>query len=143
MLHVLTAALVLLIFLSDIHAEQSITAAQSKFGLRLINPLSVGLKLTNPVANRHNADQVGREDDDSRNRDMNISIKSLKDALRKGVVEVRKDLVGCYKSVAGAKDNYDRMERVLDVLTSHKRSVAVEILCMCGLFSLYGPGPEE
>jgi hypothetical protein len=74
---------------------------------------------------------------------MHISIKGLNDALRKGVTDVRKDLVGCYKTVAGAKDNYDRIERVLDVLVSHKRSVAVGILCMGGLSSLYGRGPEE
>jgi hypothetical protein len=139
----LAAALVLLIFLAGIYAEQAISATRSKFGLGLFNPLTVEMKLTNRVASRYKADQVVRDDDVSESGDKHITIKRLNTALKKGAVDVRKDLLGCYETVARAKNNFERMEHVLDMLVSHKRAIAVGILCTCGLLALYGPGPEK
>jgi hypothetical protein len=140
---VLQIVLVLAIFFIGVYADQTVTATRSKFGLRLFKPVTAGLKLTRTLGYRHQSEQATRANDvKKKKKDLLFSFNGLDVAVKKGVVNVRSDLVGFYRAMATAKDNYERMELILEAITSHKRTVAVGVLCTCGLYTAFATNPE-
>lgn len=81
--------------------------------------------------------------DSHRDLFLNDPMLHIAQFLKDGASDVKKELVSSYKIVAGARNNYERIEKVVDVIVSHKRAVAIGIICGAGLYSRVVISPEK
>ena len=101
----------------------------------------------------HNADQAPMKFPSGNNAITGIfdSVRSIvtKDIIESTVQsaryhanEARKDFLRCADMIITAKDNYERLDRAIDIVLNHKGTVAVAALGAYGLYSKSRMHPE-
>lgn len=129
-------------------SEQKVSKWAPRFGLKLFNTSPTlhfsphmeqkTNKVNGNAASKHNRNGKARS-----NSALPDPINSIAQVLKRNAADVKKDLVLCYRTITGARNSYERIEKTIDVLLAHKRSLAVGIICACGLYSKVAIHPEK
>lgn len=148
-LHVVILLLMCFCLQRFLCSEQKVSKWAPRFGLKLFNPASPTLSFSPYVQQKRdivdgNSDSM-KNNNGRRHLDLALPdpINSIAQVLKRNAEDVKKDLVLCYKTIANAKNSYERVEKTIDVMLTHKRSLAIGIICACGLYSKIAVHPEK
>ena len=113
----------------------------------------LGLKLPNLLKSSKTSGAIGDKFQSSKNDVFQFSgsfdtrkayVPSVQSShFQNMIVKKYKALANSCSSISQAGNNYERIERLIDLVVEHKQFIAIGAVVSCGAVTLFGPSPAK